>query len=160
MLGMGGGAKYTILKSCHEAKQGSRIFTNTIYFGILISILFEIMGLLFAEQIALLLGADENTFAMSCIYLKILLICSPFFLLNQILLCFVRNDGNPKITMIAMLTGSFSNIILDYVFIYLLHGGMQGAVIATCFSPVISMGVLSPYFIKKQNQFHLVKMFR
>ena len=158
LLGIGGGAKYSILKSCHESEQGSRIFTNTIHLGICVSLLFEIMGLLFAEQIALLLGADENTFAMSCVYLHILLICSPFFLLNQILLCFVRNDGNPKITMIAMLTGSFSNIILDYAFIYLLHDGMKGAVIATCFSPVISMGVLSPYFIKKQNQFHLVKV--
>ena len=158
MLGMGGGAKYTILKSCHESEQGSRIFTDTIYLGIFISLLFEMMGFLFAKQIALLLGADENNFEMSYIYLKILLLCSPFFLLNQILICFVRNDGNPKITMTAMLTGSFSNIILDYVFIYILHGGMKGAVIATCLSPVISIAVISPYFIKKQNQFHLVKM--
>jgi len=158
MLGMGGGAKYTILKSCHEFEQGSLIFTNTIYLGIFISLLFEIIGILFINQIVILLGADENTFEMSSIYLKILLLCSPFFLLNQILICFVRNDGNPKITMIAMLTGSFSNIILDYGFIYLLHGGMKGAVIATCLSPVISIAVISPYFIKKQNQFHLVKM--
>jgi len=159
MLGMGGGAKYIILKSCHETEQGSRTFTNTIYMGMIFSMLFITMGIFCSEQIAVLLGADENTLAMSSIYLKILLICSPFFLLNQILICFVRNDGDPKRTMTAMLSGSFMNIILDYVFIFILHGGMKGAVIATCFSPVISMGVILPYFIRKQNQFHFVKMF-
>ncbi len=58
--------------------------------------------------------------------------------------------------MIAMLAGSFSNIILDYLFIFVLNLGMMGAVLATCCSPVISILILMPFFLKKQNHFHAV----
>ncbi|MDE5755046.1 MAG: MATE family efflux transporter, partial [Oscillospiraceae bacterium] len=59
-------------------------------------------------------------------------------------------------TMTAMLAGSFSNIFLDYFFIFILNLGMTGAVLATCCSPIISMRVLTPFFREKQNHFHLV----
>ena len=55
---------------------------------------------------------------MTATYLKWLLLFSPAFILNDILLCFVRNDDNPRLAMTAMIIGSFSNIILDYIFIF------------------------------------------
>lgn len=48
----------------------------------------------------------------------VVLLFAPAFMTNDFLLCFVRNDGNPGLAMTAMLTGSFANIILDYVFIF------------------------------------------
>lgn len=74
---------------------------------------------------------------------------------NHLLQCFVRNDGNPSLSMAAMITGSFSNIVLDYIFIFPLQMGIFGAAFATGLSPVISMLVLLPYFIRKKNSFHL-----
>ena len=44
--------------------------------------------------------------------------------MNNVLISFVRNDNNPKLTMVAMLTGSFSNIFLDYIFMFPLGMGM------------------------------------
>ena len=62
---------------------------------------------------------------------RISLLCfAPCFILNNVYLGFVRNDGAPQLAMAAMLTGSFSNIILDYVFIFPLGMGMFGAAIA------------------------------
>ena len=66
--------------------------------------------------------------------------------------------GNPKLSMIAMLTGSFSNIILDYIFIFPLNMGIFGAVLATGLAPVISLIVLSKHWLTKQNQFHFVRI--
>lgn len=57
--------------------------------------------------------------------------------------------------MAAMLTGSISNIILDYVFLYPMQMGIFGAVFATGLAPVISLGVLSIHLIRRQNTFHL-----
>ena len=81
----------------------------------------------------------------------------PFFVLNNTFNCFIRNDGNPKISMAAMLTGSFSNIILDYVFIFPLNMGIFGAILATGLSPVISLCILSIYKFRKKNNFHIVQ---
>lgn len=55
---------------------------------------------------------------MTHTYLKILLLFAPAFILNNLLHCFIRNDGNPTLSMIAMITGSVANIVLDYIFIF------------------------------------------
>mgnify|MGYP006892391306 CR=1 FL=1 len=47
--------------------------------------------------------------------------------MNNILIAFIRNDGAPRLAMSAMLAGSLSNILLDYIFIFPLHMGMFGA---------------------------------
>ena len=91
---------------------------------------------------------------MTKTYLKTILLFAPAFMANDFLLCFVRNDGSPGLAMTAMLTGSFSNIILDYIFIFPMKMGMFGAVFATGLSPVISIGVLSRHWIARKNNFH------
>ena len=83
-----------------------------------------------------------------------MLLFAPAFLANNLLQCFVRNDGTPSLSMEAMIVGSLSNVVLDYVFIFPLRMGIFGAIFATGLAPVISLAVLSPYFIRKKNQFH------
>ena len=102
-----------------------------------------------------LLGAEGQVLKMTAAYLRIILCFSPCFLLNNILLAFVRNDGGHRLAMAAMLAGSFSNILLDYLFLFPLSLGMSGAAFATGLAPVISMGLLSLHLIRKRNGFHL-----
>lgn len=155
MLGMGGGTRYTIAQSRGQQEKADEIFTNTIMAAIAISLLFEMIGILFCERLTYLLGADEETFEMTNMYLRMLFIFSPAFTMNNVIMPFIRNDGNPKLSMAAMVTGSFSNIILDYIFIFPMGMGIFGAVLATCMSPIISIGVLSIHVLKKKNNFHL-----
>ena len=157
MLGMGGATKFSICKSQNDYKNTNIIFTNTIYLAAVFAFLFVIAGLVFSSPLALLLGADGQTLTMTNTYLKYLLFFAPAFIMNDVLLCFVRNDGNPQLSMIAMLTGSFSNIILDYIFIFPLKMGIFGAVLATGFAPVISITILSRHWLKKDIGFHLTR---
>lgn len=157
MLGMGGATKYSIYKSQKKQNNMNIMFTNTLYmFGIL-ALIFVFAGLFLSGRIAALMGADTAVFAMTNTYLKVILLFAPAFMLNDILICFVRNDGNPRITMTAMLTGSLSNVLLDYIFIFPLKMGIFGAVLATGLAPLISMGILSSHMRKKKNQFHIMK---
>ena len=157
MLGMGGATKYSIFKSRRQEKESNIVFTNTIYLAAFFSILFVLIGIFFSEPLTLALGANESVFEITHVYLKVMLLFSPAFIFNGILNCFVRNDGNPRLAMIAMATGSILNIVLDYIFMYPLKMGMFGAVLATCLSPIISMIVLLKYKIKKENNLHIIK---
>ena len=94
---------------------------------------------------------------MTNTYLRWLLLFSPAFLLNDILLCFLRNDDSPQLPMAAMLAGSFANILLDYIFIFPLGMGMFGAIFATGLSPVISILLMLPHWLRKKNTFHIIK---
>ncbi len=157
MLGMGGGTKYSIYMGQGNFKSANRIYSNTIYIMAVFAVIFVAMGIFFSGNLALMLGADQEVFGMTKTYLQVILLFSPAFIANDILLCFIRNDGNPKLSMTAMLAGSLSNIVLDYVFIFPFHMGIFGAVLATGFAPVISLGVLSRHWITKNNQFHFEK---
>lgn len=155
LIGMGGAIKYSIIKS--QNKEGNTVFTNAIFLTIVFAAMFFIMGLFGTDIITKAMGADENVFQMSKTYIQVILLFAPMFVLNNVMLCFVRNDGAPKLATIAMLTGSISNIILDYIFIFPLNMGIFGAVLATGLAPVISLGIMSFYFINKKNKFKLIK---
>ena len=159
MLGMGAATKYTVLKSRGEQKSADKVFVNTLYAGIFLAVIFVFSGLFLSGRITSLLGADSQVFEMTETYIKVLMFFSPAFILNNIIICFVRNDGSPNLSMAGMITGSLANIVLDYIFIFPLNMGIFGAVIATGFSPIISIAVLSVHFILKKNGFHIVKTY-
>ena len=157
MLGMGGATKLSVCKSQGKQEEVNRFFTNTVYLAILFSGAFFLLGLFFSDQLAILLGADANVLEMTDTYLKWLLLFAPAFILNDVLLCFVRNDESPQLSMIAMLIGSFSNIVLDYIFIFPMQMGIFGAIFATGLSPIISIVMMLPHWTRKKNTFHFVK---
>lgn len=157
MLGMGGATKFSIYKSQNRQAQINQVYTHTICLALLSSIIFFLLGVFASKPLALLLGADASVLDMTDIYLKWMLFFAPAFILNNVLLCFVRNDDSPHLSMIAMLVGSFSNIILDYIFIFPMQMGIFGAIFATGMSPVISLTIMLSHWIKKKNTFHFVK---
>lgn len=157
MIGMGGGTKYSIQKSQLKHEAANRTFTNGAYLTAIFATFFVLVGIFFSGSIVSLFGADENVFDMSKTYLQVILLFAPAFLMNNLLLCFVRNDGAPQLSMAAMIGGSLSNVVLDWVFIFPCQMGIFGAVLATGLAPIFSMLILSPHFIRKRNQFHFTK---
>ena len=157
MIGMGGATKYSIFKSQNNFKKANNIFTQAFFLVVTMAAIYFLMGILFSGPLAKLLGATKSVYDMSSVYLRVILVFAPMFMMNNLLLCYVRNDGAPQLSMMAMLGGSFSNIVLDYVFMFPLDMGIFGAAFATGLAPVISILILSPFFIKKLNNFKLVK---
>lgn len=156
LLGMGGATRYSIAVHQGRDREGSAAFTHTLAGSGVLALVFVSLGLFASYGLTRLLGADQTVFSMTHTYIQVLLLFSPAFLLNDVLLCFVRNDGAPQRAMAAMVTGSLANILLDYIFIFPLNMGIFGAVLATGLAPIISIGILSPFFRKKENRFHLI----
>lgn len=156
MYGMGAATRYTILREEGNSKQANHCFTEIVLTTLITGAVITLIGIFFSYDIAELLGATPDILPMAGIYLKTIAIFSSAFLLNNVIICFVRNDGNPRLSMTAMLVGSFSNIILDYVFIFVLDLGMFGAAFATGLAPIISLCILSMHIIKKKNNFHII----
>mgnify|MGYP002510207180 CR=1 FL=1 len=155
MIGIGGGTKFTVSRIRGEKDKADKVFTNSVYLVILFSFLFVLTGMLLSGKIVHLLGVDDSIFTMTNTYLRTMLFFAPAFLTNNLLQCFIRNDGRPSLSMAAMITGSLSNVVLDYIFVFPLEMGIFGAILATGLAPIISIMVLSPYIIKRKNSFHL-----
>ena len=155
LLGMGGATKFAILKSQGAHRRADSVFTHTLGMAAAAAAVFALVGALGAPQLAALLGADGETAAMTGTYLRVLLLFAPAFLCNDVLVCFVRNDGAPQLAMAATLSGSLANVVMDWFFIFPCGMGIFGAVLATGFSPVIGVIVQSPHWLGRRRGFHL-----
>ena len=114
MIGMGGATRFSISKS-------KDVFTQSVYYVIIAACVFWTLGM-FSKPISCLMGADSQTLEYTSVYLRTFLSFSPMFLFNNCIICFVRNDGNPKLPMIAMLNGyvrrcAGNRICTDYKYI-------------------------------------------
>lgn len=157
MIGIGAATKYSILKAQNSHQEANAVFTHAILFGLVLGGLLFFIGTTNASSVSHLMGADKVTHSMTTSYLRTLFSFAPFYIINNILLAFVRNDNGPNLAMTGTILGNLANIILDYLFIFPCHLGMFGAALATGFSPIISILTISIHFIKKKNQFHLIR---
>ena len=66
----------------------------------------------------------------------------------------IRAEGKPKNAMYAMLLPSISNLLMDYIFIYVLDLGMHGAAWATSLSYLICAVYIFSFFRSKHSELH------
>ena len=157
MIGIGGAARFGILKSRNKHKEAEAVFAGALKLGTLAGLLFAVLGLFGSKALSSILGADAVTLPLTHAYMATIIAFAPFFILNNTVLAFVRNDNNPRLAMLAMIGGSVSNVILDYIFLFPLKMGMFGAAFATSLAPIISLGILSIHFAKKKSRPAILK---
>lgn len=152
MLGMGGATKYSVYRAQGDGR-GEKMYANTLGMAAALGAVFMVAGFCLAGDLARLFGGRGAVLGMTETYLQVMLLFSPVYLLNDVLICFVRNDGNPRLSMISMLVGSFTNIVLDYMFIFPMRMGMFGAVLATGCAPIAGILVSLVHFVRGKNHF-------
>lgn len=147
MLGVGSAIGYAI-----DADKGKRAtwFSHAILMAILIGVFFAIFGILFAKDLLKLMGADAYIASVGLNYTRIFLGFTPFFMLNPIYNAFIRNDNAPILAMIATLASNIFNIIFDYIFMFPLGMGMEGAALATAISPIVGISICLLHFRNPQ----------
>lgn len=152
MIATGGAIEFSV--RLHKgAAAGDKPFRHALAAAALVSLVSMILALTAPEAIARLLGADGITMAPTRVYVALILGFAPAFILNNILIAFVRNDGAPNLAMGAMILSSLTNIILDWIFMFPLGMGMFGAALATGLSPLVSIAILL-VFGRKTRRFH------
>lgn len=84
-------------------------------------------------------------------YIRFILIAAPALAASMILNQILRFQGSALYAMTGMVAGALVNIILDPLFIFGLGLGIRGASLATCFSQVLSCGILLTGSSRKGN---------
>lgn len=154
MIGTGSAIRFAIAKSRRD-KDINGWFSNGLFWGTAIGLVFAFAGLIFPDKILSLMGGDEEIVQIGVSYTRIFMGFSPFFIWNHICNAFVRNDGAPSIAMTATLSSSLFNIVADYVLMFPLKLGMSGAALATAISPVIGVSVCLTHILSKKSNIKL-----
>ncbi len=154
LLGVGGATIFSLNKILHPERIESlysSLMISAAIFGIVLALLIN----LFSVSIVDFLGANNATRELAITYVRIVAWCGPFVMCNYISINFIRNDGNPTLTMLATVIETTSVIIIDWFFIFGLGLKMEGAALAVIFSPAISLVVLSFHRRFKERRLHL-----
>lgn len=149
MLGVGSAIRYAVAKGRGDG-EASDYFSNALIWGTVFGILFMIPGGLLPGKIVALLGGDAKIVAVGAPYTRIFMMFSPCFIWNSVCNAFVRNDGAPGTAMAATLLSSLFNIVMDYVLMFPLGLGMEGAAFATACSPIVGVLICGAHLCSKK----------
>lgn len=138
-------------------KQANRTFHCATVIALVISSAIVILSTLFTSQIASMLGATDEILPEAAVYLRTVMSGTVFQMFSFFLGGMARNDQKPRLAMIAMTVGAFSNIVLDWLFIDVFQMGIFGAALATAIGPLISCAILLPSFFTGQGELRLSK---
>lgn len=141
-----------------ENEKAVQIFNTAILCSASIGILVIVLGNIFLHPLAEALGSTPQIHDKAISYLWYIVTFSPFLLFSFLLGGLARNDGCPKLAMFALAFGSFSNMVLDYVFMYPLNMGISGVALATAIGPVFSAAILLPHFLMKKGNLYFAKL--
>ncbi|GGE44043.1 multidrug efflux MATE transporter FepA [Pullulanibacillus camelliae] len=151
LIGIGGGALYSMAIGRKDIKTAQTIFTHAFWFVVIVLVILSCISYLFIHDIALLLGANEQTLPYVIEFLTIILIFGIFIGIQVLLSIFVRNDGNPNLAMVANVVMAVFNVLLNYILIFQFAWGVKGSACATVCSQLIGILVLVFHFFRKST---------
>ena len=151
MLSIGGSVRAGKYIGEGDSGAASAIFSKTLMAVMLYGVIVIALGLSFEHQLFAALGAQPELFPVMHQYFYIIM---PFLLAQLgliVLYFFIRLDGYPNLTAVALVCGSVLNILLDYLFIVEFNWGLEGAALATGISQLLPLLVLMSYFLLPQR---------
>ena len=133
---------FSILISQHYGAKKWDALKKTVAHSYLLTamtaILLLIVSQLTARWILVFLNTPDNIIGMSLIYLRIVFCGIPIVAAYNILASVLRALGNSRTPLIAMIIASFINVILDILFVAVLHWGVAGPALATVIAQTFS----------------------
>ena len=138
LIASGGAPKASILMGEGDNASAEKIMGGCFSLQLIISAILTAVLLIWNKDLLLMFGASENTIGYATDYMNVYAIGTVFVQLTLGMGAFITAQGYTKISMVTVLIGAVSNIILDPVFIFGFKMGVKGAALATIFSQAIS----------------------
>lgn len=153
LFGSGGCTSVSLALGRGDRERVKKISALCFFGSVVLGAVFMAAVLLFLSPVCRVLGADEATLGFTRDYLRVIAIGAPVILFSNVYMNLIRADGAARESMIANLAGTVTNIVLDPIFILLLHMGVTGAAIATVLGNAVSAAVILIYCLKKATYY-------
>lgn len=153
LFGNGAAAYLSRLLGRGDKKTANKVASTALYSSVLVGAILILCSVLFLKPILKQLGAIDSVMPYAVSYAGIYTIFSIFNVFNVTMNNIVSSEGAAKTAMCALMAGAVLNVVLDPVFIYVLHLGVAGAAIATAISQIVSTVVYLCYILRKKSVF-------
>lgn len=162
-IGLSGGAGVTLAHALgsHNEEQAKRTVHTAIPLALISGIVLTFVGFFFSEAFLSLMGTPESTLKLSSVYLKIYFLGITFNMLYNYSASILRAAGDTKSPLLFLTVAGVINVVLNVIFVTLLHMDVAGVALATTLSQVVSAILITRALIKRDDCCHLdIKAFK
>lgn len=159
LMGIGGSVLFSTVRGKADGSIGesNEYFTASVIGSVILAGAIWLIIIFFDRNLMVIFGAQGNTLTLAREYVLPVKAAIPFFLFNQMLAAYLRNDKNPALATGAVLAGGIFNIFGDYFFVFTCDMGAFGAGLATAIGSALSFLVMLSHFFTKKNTLRLVR---
>lgn len=159
MIGTGSSALVAKHLGEKDENQARRVFSMMMILTLILGVSISVLGIIFADKVALLLGADIEMLDYCVTYARTCLIFNTMFMFQNVFQSFLVTAERPKLGLVVIVAAGCTNMLLDFLFIAVFQMGVVGAALATGLSQTV--GGLLPliFFLRKNNgsKLHMVR---
>ncbi len=158
------GANSYMSRSLGMKKQKQAVFASTFaFYGAIAGVIVIIAVLLiFMDPVLYGIGArTQGSIAATSAYLRWTVIYGGIPTVSALVLGhLIRSEGNTKKASAGMILGGLLNVLLDYIFVFLMDLGAEGAGIATCIANIVALSYLLTAVLTNKNTIIELNIFR
>ena len=158
MLGIGCSVVSSIHLSQDNAKAARINMTQTIIFGLALTLTITILVQCFSTQTAYLLGSSDRLLPHVLDYQRWLSLAFCAMFLQSVGLLIIRLDGSPTYAMFTSSIPAILNIVLDYIFLFVLDKGLEGVSFATFIALWFGAGMVIFYILFLSRSMKLYRL--
>ena len=151
LFGQGSGNFISRALGQQRREDAAHMASFGFFASVLTGCVITVLGLIFLEPLARLLGSTSTILPYAKDYLRIILLGAPYMTGALTLNNQLRFQGAAFYSMIGIGSGGLLNIALDPVFIFGLDMGVTGAAVATVISQAVSFLLLLYGTTRKDN---------
>ena len=118
----------------HDEEAASRYFHSMLFASIVAGLIGSFIGVFFKAPVAQILCSDASLLSQVEAYAGITLIGAPFYILIYVPNYYLQLDGKGKILTSMMILMIITDILLDYILLYVFDLGVAGASLASVLS--------------------------
>ncbi|MCB6994360.1 MATE family efflux transporter [bacterium 210820-DFI.6.37] len=148
LSGIGTAANFNINLGAKREEEAKRFLGTGLTLMSILGLFIFCVIFFFKTPVLLLCGATETVLPYARLYLGVTAFGLPFLLFTSAGSNLIRADGSPTYSMICMVTGAVLNVGLDWLFLFVLDWGIQGAAAATVIGQVVSFALCFGYFFR------------
>jgi len=126
----------------HHTEEASNMAATGFFYALAAGLLLCIVGQLFLEPLAYMLGSTETILPYAKEYMSIILFGAPWMTASLVLNNQLRFQGSAVYGMLGIASGAVLNIALDPLLIFTFEMGVAGAALATIISQFVSFCLL------------------
>jgi putative MATE family efflux protein len=151
LFGVGAGTFVSRLLGEENIDKAKKVCSINFWSSIITGIIFMLVCLPLISPLLQVLGANGDTLEYTKNFILVFVLGSPFVIANFSLEETVRAEGASTASMTGLIAGIVVNIILNPIFIFVLHMNVMGSALASVIGNIVSVAYFIYYLQRKST---------